>query len=88
MADLIVFDIGTKGVNVDTDPISLEDAELRKAQNIIANPLGVKEGITNRPGLIEFNSEAANGSILGGIGVPLLNLRRGTRFIYIGRGPQ
>jgi hypothetical protein len=88
MPDLIVFNLGEKGVNVDKNPLAMDDAELRKAQNVIRDPLGVEGGITNRPGLIKFNSVAANGTILGGVGVPLQNLVTGTRFLYIGRGTK
>lgn len=88
MADLVVFNLGEKGVNVDKNPLAMDPAELRKAQNVIRDPLGVEGGITNRPGLVHFNTSAAAGTILGGIGVPLLNLVTGSRFLYIGRGTQ
>lgn len=88
MAELIVFNLGAKGVNTDKNPLAMDNAELRKAQNVIMDPLGVEGGIVNRPGLVKFNSVAAAGAILGGIGVPLQNLTTGTRFLYIGRGTQ
>ena len=87
MPDLIVFNLGEKGVNVDKDPLVMDPAELRKAQNIIPEPLGAEIGVTNRPGLLEFNASVANGRILGGISVPLQNLHEGTRFMWLGRGP-
>lgn len=87
MADLIVFNLGQKGVNVDKDPLVMDPAELRKAQNIIPEPLGAEIGVTNRPGLLEFNTEVANGRILGGASVPLQAIATGTRFMWLGRGP-
>jgi hypothetical protein len=46
--------------------------------------------LSNRPGLGKFNASAANGPILGGIGVPLLSLKSGTgsRFFLLGRGSK
>ncbi len=82
---LIVYSFGEKGVNVDKDPLVLEDNELTRAQNAVPEPDG---GIKNRPGLEKFNASAAAGSILGGIGVPLTNLASGTPFFYIGRGTK
>ena len=85
---LIIYAIGSKGVNVDKNPLQLDDSELRQAQNAISDPLGVELGLTNRPGVDKFNSAVAAGPILGGIGVPLLNLASGIKMFYIGRGPK
>lgn len=90
MASLLKLDnIGAKGVNVDADPASLEDTELRLAQNAIRDPLGVDSGLRKRPGLKVFNLNTVSpDAILGGIGVPLRNASTGgIQFIYIGRGP-
>jgi hypothetical protein len=84
---LVVNNLGAAGVNVDLSPIHVPDNQFRKAQNVISNPLGAEVGISNRPGLVKF-SEAANGAVLGGIGVPLLNLFTGAHFWYIGRGDK
>jgi len=82
---LTVYGIGRLGVNVDTDPLMLDDHEVTKAANAINDPLG--GGLTNRPGLGAFTSAAA-GSVIGGVGVPIANLSTsGTRFFFIGRGP-
>jgi len=70
---IAVYSLGKKGVNVDQNQLQLEDDEFTKAQNVIGDPLGADAGIKNRPGIIKFNSTAAAGSILGGIGVPLFN---------------
>lgn len=86
--ELIVFQLGSKGVNVDLNPTQLEDAHLRKAQNIISDPLGGELGLRNRPGLAKFNTNVASGPILGGISVPLQNRFTGNRFFYIGRGSK
>jgi len=85
---LKVYKLGSKGVNVDSDPISIEDQELRLAQNIIRDPLGNDSGLRKRPGLGVYNESVAAGEVLGGIGVPLINQSpNGFEFIYIGRGP-
>lgn len=71
MPTYTLYDLGSKGVNVDKDEVHSEPTEFSSAQNVIRDPLGVSEGITNRPGLVKFNSAAAAGSIVGGVGVPL-----------------
>lgn len=85
---LLIFGLGTKGVNTDLSPLHLDDQHLRQAQNAISNPLGTEIALTNRPGLVKFNSGAAAGSVLGGIGVPLLNTHTGSRMFFIGRGTR
>lgn len=88
MAILKVTDIGKLGVNVDSDPISLQDQELRLAQNAIRDPLGADSGLRKRPGQGQFNTAVTVGAVLGGIGVPLVDKSvNGTLTIYIGRGP-
>lgn len=88
MEKLINYNLGAGGVNVDESELHLDDSELRLAQNVIKDPLVSDGGLNNRPGLINFNSAAGIGPILGGIGVPLLNLVTGSHFFYIGRGTQ
>lgn len=85
---LQVYALGSRGVNVDKDPFQHEDQELTLAQNVISDPLGGELGLKNRPGFIEANAQAAAGSVVGGMGVPLKNLRTGVRMFYIGRGPK
>lgn len=83
---LKVQNIGALGVNVDTDPISMEDAELRLAQNAIRDPLGADSGLRKRPGLLAFNTATAAGVVLGGIGVPIQDLTsHGLHITFIGR---
>ncbi len=89
MATMKVYGIGALGVNVDTDPFSLDDRECIKLQNAINYPLGV---LANRPGFASVNLEAAPGAILGGVGVPALagssgGEGGGTRLMFLGRGP-
>lgn len=83
MATLKLYNFGSKGVNVDASDLHMVDGELRQAQNVIHNVLGMGGGITNRDGLTRFNASAAAGSILGGIGVPLAN-EDGERHLFIG----
>ncbi len=82
MPTIKLYNFGGKGVNVDASDLHMEDGELRKAQNVVHNLLGVMGGITNRQGLFRF-SDLAAGSILGGIGVPLAN-NDGERHLFIG----
>jgi hypothetical protein len=85
---LKLYQLGTMGVNVDSDPISLKDQELRLAQNAIRDPLGNDSGLKKRPGLLIFNTILTVGIILGGIGVPLVDLSlNGAQDLFIGRGP-
>ena len=85
-----VYGIGALGVNVDSDPWSIDDRECVKLQNALNNPLGV---LAHRPGFAPVNLAAAPGAILGGVGVPALagsgggGDTSGTRLMYIGRGP-
>ena len=87
MAILKVYGLGNAGVNVDSDPISIQDIELRLVQNAIRDPLGDDSGLRKRPGLTAAETNIAAGSVLGGIGVPLIDLSTGgTLSIYLGRG--
>lgn len=71
MPQINVYNIGKLGVNVDRSPIHLEDGELTKCQNAIRDPLGLDGALHKRPGLARFNSVAAAGSVIGGLGVPI-----------------
>lgn len=88
MASILkVIDIGALGVNTDADPLSLQDTELRLAQNAIRDPLGADSGLRKRPGLEVWNTSTAAGVVLGGVGVPLQDLTsRGLHIVFLGRG--
>lgn len=68
---LNVYNLGSNGVNVDSNPTQLQDGELTKAQNAIHDPLGSEGGLRKRAGLTKVNSVAAAGAIRGGTGIPL-----------------
>lgn len=85
---LKLYELAQKGVNVDASNLHMDNAEVRRAQNAIADPLGAKGGIRNRPGLGKFNTVEAAGAVLGGKEVPLENLLSGDSFLYIGRGTK
>jgi hypothetical protein len=69
---LNVFNIGSAGVNVDKNPLQLEDGELPKAQNaIISTDAGTDGSLQKRPGFVKVNASAAAGSIVGALGVPI-----------------
>lgn len=74
MDPIRTYNLGNAGVNVDKSPIHTADGELAESQNAIRQPLGLIGGIQKRPGLVAFNPVAAAGTILGGIGVPLVLL--------------
>lgn len=82
------YSIGEDGVNVDKNDLTIDDGELRQAQNAIKDTLGGGGGLKSRPGLTNFNASVAAGSVLGGVGMPLINLVTGSQFFYIGRGTK
>lgn len=88
MTYLVVFNLGTGGVNVDLSPIHILDNQFTKAQNMISDPLGVEQGLKIRPGLVKINSAQANGPVLGGVSVPITNQNTGTRYFLIGQGSE
>jgi len=89
-AILKVYAIGTHGVNVDKDPIELENDELVFGKNANSMVIDGKSSVGKRPGLGIFTTSDTAGVILGGIDVPLLNLSsnsNGFLRLFIGRGP-
>ncbi len=88
MAKLVVQGFGLKGVNVDKNPLELDDSELSQAQNAISDTSAGRASIRKRAGLIEFTLTATADVVLGGSDLPLVDLSiHGTHNIYIGRGP-
>lgn len=85
---LKVYDLGTLGLNIDASPLDIKDQELTLSQNVMADILA-GGGLHKRPGLGAANENLAPGPVLGGIGVPLVNLSAsvGHIAIYLGRGP-
>jgi hypothetical protein len=81
-----VTQLGNNGVNVDKNPLELDDNELRQAQNAIHNTMGTGLGIRKRPGLGQFNTDDAAGPVLGGTTVPLIDRFSGFSTLYLGRG--
>lgn len=84
---LIVRQWGQRGVNVDLNPLELDESDLLHAQNAIADESSGRSSIRKRPGLIAFTTSSTAGSVLGGVDLPLRDLNSGTRFVYVGRGP-
>ena len=68
---LNVYGLGSLGVNVDKNPINLEDGELTKSQNAVHDPVGSMGGLRKRRGLVKVNSIAAAGTIRGSMPVPI-----------------
>jgi len=88
VADINVTGLGLRGVNVDKNPLELDDNDLIQAQNGISDPAAGNASVRKRPGLVAFTTTSTSGNVLGGIGVPLQHLLSGTHFIYIGRGTE
>mgnify|MGYP001459819777 CR=1 FL=1 len=83
MGKITVTSMGQAGVNVDKNPLELDDNEVVQAQNVIS----AISSLRKRPGLIAFNTAPTAGVVLGGADVPLLNLLSGSKTFLIGRGP-
>lgn len=79
--------LGAKGVNVDSNPLEMDDNALSQAQNVISDPSSGQSSIRKRPGWLGFSTTPTAGTVLGGIDLPLLDTLTGTHFLYIGRGP-
>jgi hypothetical protein len=79
--------LGYAGVNVDKNPLELDDQELRQSQNTIA-PLKTGAGIRKRPGYTPFLDFIITDSldILGGAPLPFGDTWTLNTRIYLGRG--
>jgi len=88
MPPLNVRNMGLRGVNVDNNPLDLEDNQLTQSQNAVTDPASGASTLSKRQGLIGFNTSDVTGSVLGGSPVPGPNLSTGGSVtIYVGRGP-
>lgn len=85
MASIKVTELGLNGVNVDKNPLELDDNEVRQAQNAIST-VGTSRSIRKRPGLGVFNVDESTGAVLGGTTVPLIDRFSGFTTLYLGRG--
>jgi hypothetical protein len=79
-----VHNVGRLGVNVDASEVYKEDGELTQAQNAVP----IDDGLGKRPGLVKVNAIAAAGSILGGVGVPLVLLTNEVGGTSLGAAPS
>ncbi len=90
MAPLTVRYMGRVGVNVDNNPLDLEDDQLTQAQNAVASDPAASgaSSVHKRPGLAAFNSSTLTYIVLGGAALPGPNLSTGgTITVYISRSP-
>lgn len=84
---LVVEQYGSYGVNVDKNPLELNDNELVQSQNGISDTSAGKSTLRKRPGLAVFTLELTGGTVLGGINLPVQDMSPfGTHYVYIGRG--
>lgn len=85
---LTVKTMGKFGVNVDKDPLELNDNELVQSQNAIFDIQAGESALRKRAGLINFNAIATAAPILGGFPLPAANLSTGGVItVYISRSP-
>lgn len=69
---LTVLNLGTGGVDVDTDPLLMKDENLRQAQNLEHRAISGRKGaIGTRSGFAQFITQALAGAVLGGIEMPV-----------------
>ena len=88
MPPLTVRNMGLLGVNVDNNPLDLDDNQLTKAQNAISDAASGASSVRKRPGLLAFNTSTVTSIILGGSPLPGPNLSTGgTVSLFIGRSP-
>jgi len=68
-AKLSIYNLGKLGVNVDANPVQLQDGEFTEAKNWTTDPSGSEGSIRKRPGLTAINSSAGGGgtSVLGAV---------------------
>jgi beta-lactam-binding protein with PASTA domain len=80
--------MGLLGVNVDRNPLDLENDQLTQAQNAISDSGTGSSSLRKRPGLVAFNTSSLGNDVLGGAPVPGPNLSTGGSVtVYVGRGP-
>lgn len=88
MAPLTIRHMGIAGVNVDNNPLDLDDNQLTQAQNTISDPESGASSLRKRTGLVAFNTATLVTTVLGGSPLPGPNLSIGGSItIYIARGP-
>jgi hypothetical protein len=88
VAKLLIRTFGIRGVNVDKNPLELDDDELQSAQNTISDPTSGASSLRKRPGLAGFNTSTLVFDVIGGSPMPGPNLSQGgTVTIYLSRSP-
>lgn len=65
------YALGTKGLDLVTEPLALQDGDLQNAQNAEFRRDKAKQGLGKRGGLARLNASGLGGSVLGGANVPL-----------------
>jgi hypothetical protein len=87
MATLRLYNLGTLGVNVDTDNLHVPAGSFRSAQNLRrASSDTAAESIINRSGLRNLNSVVMSGSVLGGVVLPAFEAGSGESTMFLGFG--
>lgn len=80
-----IKNLGTSGVNVDKNPLELDDNELIQSQNAVVEVTSGRSTLRKRTGLTPLTA-TLSGVVLGGVGVQLADNVTGTRLFFIGRG--
>jgi hypothetical protein len=88
MVPLTVRNMGLRGVNVDNNPLDLDDNQLTQAQNAISDPTSGASSVRKRPGLVAANVSTLTNIVIGGASLPNVNISvGGTVTLYISRSP-
>ncbi len=68
---LKVYNIGSLGIDLVNSPIHVPDTALLNAQNAQTSPDDAEMAIKKRDGMVKINSNAAAGTILALLNVPI-----------------
>lgn len=85
---LNVYNLGSRGVDVDTDDVHVAVGAWRTAQNLEGSiEAEGTESVTTRKGLQKLNTVAlGSGPVLGGIPIPAFEVGNGEASLLLGFG--
>lgn len=69
--NLVVYNLGTFGVNLVDGPIHMKDGELLQCQNAVNEPSDAESALKKRPGMTKVNATTASGTIVAIVNIPL-----------------
>jgi len=68
---LLVYNLGSLGIDIVNSPIHVEDGALLLCQNAQISPDDAELALKKRDGMVKINSTAAAGTLLATINIPL-----------------